>query len=214
MIVPMTIEPLGETGGSEVRQGWQRFAPWGSPVKVFAAVLASTHAPLLALLAHRVLSSAAGSAPRTTDSALAFTAGATVLGSAVTVRDLGHPDRALRSLREGYNGDPLTGVYNRRAGRRRSSSTRPARSKSGWFPSPTPPVALRSPRIFSVRPSAPAWCSASPATSRAVAPPEPTPCSTPRKTGRRRQERPRDQPGGRPCGFRRPSPPLHIYIIL
>jgi hypothetical protein len=53
----MTIEPLGETGGSEVRQGWQRFAPWGSLVKVFAAVTASTHAPLLALLAHRVLSS-------------------------------------------------------------------------------------------------------------------------------------------------------------
>lgn len=116
----MTVEPFGGTSNFEGQQARSVFASRrGGRHRAFATVLASTHAPLLALLVHGDLSFVASIVGRrTTGSALAFTVGATVLGSAVSVREL-RRDRTLRSLEEISNSDPLTGVYNRRAGEER-----------------------------------------------------------------------------------------------
>ncbi len=56
---------------------------------------------------------------RAPGSAIALTLGATVLGSAVSVRELRLLNQTLRSLEEISNRDTLTGVYSRRAGEER-----------------------------------------------------------------------------------------------
>lgn len=89
----------------------------GCPRKVLAAVLVGTHAPLLALVAHRAFASVAGR--RAPVAAIALAVGATVLGSAVSVRELSHLDHEMRSLAGISSRDQLTGVCNRRAGEER-----------------------------------------------------------------------------------------------
>lgn len=117
----MTMERFRGTAAHGAQQGRLGFeTPSGRHRRALAAVLASTHAPLLALLAHGALFSAAGfAARRPAGSVLAITFGATVLGSAVSLRELRRLDRTMRSLGELSNNDPLTGVFNRRAGEER-----------------------------------------------------------------------------------------------
>ncbi len=129
----MTVGPFGQTGDF----GAQQERPYlssrtGRRSRAFAAVLASTHAPLLALLAHGLLSSVAGFASRRpSGSALAVTLGATVLGSAVSLRELRSLDRTVRSLEDISSRDPLTGVYNRRAGEERLAGDLARASRDG-----------------------------------------------------------------------------------
>lgn len=87
---------------------------------MFAAGLVGANAPLLALLAQRALCRGAALAPgRPSKAALGVAFGATIAGSAVTLRALLDLDRGIRSLEKISSRDALTGVYNRRAGEER-----------------------------------------------------------------------------------------------
>ncbi|PLS83906.1 MAG: hypothetical protein CYG60_20755, partial [Actinobacteria bacterium] len=91
------------------------------PDGVFAVGLVGTHAPLLALVAHRALCRGGTtlSPGRPSKAALGVVFGATIAGSALTLRALLDLDRGIHSLEEVSSRDALTGAYNRRAGEER-----------------------------------------------------------------------------------------------